>query len=73
MVIHATPYKAVAKAADCIRRYGYNPDELSIDVEERDDSWKIYFCLLNRRMRGGDVEVRIAKDSLDVVEVLRYQ
>ncbi len=73
MVLQAVPSKVVETALDSLRSLGKDSAKYSIAVEDDGLRWIVAFLPLNPNRRGGDVKVRIAKDSLEVLEVLRYQ
>lgn len=71
--VQEIPCKAIEEALRSFNLVKEIPEDYSMSVEEDGDVWSFIFLPMNRRWRGGDVEVRIAKDSLEVIEVVQGQ
>ena len=73
MIVQEIPCKVIEEAMERFRSVKQIPEDYSMSIEDHENEWSFIFLPLNRRWRGGDVEVRIAKDTLEVLEVIQGQ
>lgn len=60
-------------ALNTLRSFGKDSLRYAITVEDIESHWSVYLEPSNPNTRGGDMRIRITKDTLEVVEVRRYQ
>ena len=64
---------ALLVSDSAIEKSGYTLETLSKEVTENDSLFFIYYYPKNTNRRGGDVDVKVSKETCKIVEVKRYQ
>ena len=73
VVVQAIPNTVIENALNALRSLGKDSSRYSFTVDNSDECWLVHFRPLNPNARGGETKIRIAKDTLEVLEILRYQ
>lgn len=64
--------RAIETADLFIKKKGYKTDSLYKRITEKDTFFLIYYYP-KRESRGGDVDVKVSKETCEIIEIMRYQ
>jgi hypothetical protein len=56
-----------------IKKAGYKLETLNKEIIEKDTFFLIYYFSKNINRRGGDVDVKVSKQTCKIIEMNRYQ
>ncbi|MCX6020502.1 MAG: hypothetical protein NTZ05_02005 [Chloroflexi bacterium] len=72
-LINATiPVVAYENAVLSVVEHGYDPNAFSVAFMAEESAWIIWFLLSPPSLSSGDIEVRVAKEGVEVLEIRRF-